>query len=105
MKNTYIRMAGGLVLGFLAVTGGPALQAATAPSGATHGALDMTAQQQRLDQLHPADSGVPPGVDPIAWTNIYVPADNQPTPDRIALGRKLYFDTRLSRDGTVSCAT
>ena len=105
MKNTYIRVAGGVVLGFLAAASGGTLQAATAPSGATHGALDMTAQQQRLDQLHPADAGVPPGVDPVAWTNIYVPADNQPTPDRIALGRKLYFDTRLSRDGTVSCAT
>jgi cytochrome c peroxidase len=65
----------------------------------------MTAQQQRLDQLHPTNTGVPPGIDPVAWATIYVPADNQLNPDRIALGRKLYFDTRLSRDGTVSCAT
>jgi cytochrome c peroxidase len=27
------------------------------------------------------------------------------TAERIALGRKLYFDTRLSKDGTLSCAT
>jgi cytochrome c peroxidase len=27
------------------------------------------------------------------------------TPERVALGRKLYFDTRLSADGTVACAT
>jgi cytochrome c peroxidase len=27
------------------------------------------------------------------------------TPERVALGRKLYFDTRLSKDNTVSCAT
>jgi cytochrome c peroxidase len=101
MKETYIRLAGGAVLSLLALgTAGP-LPAATA----AHGAQDMTAQQQRLDELHPANTGVPSGVDPVAWANIYIPSDNQPTPERIALGRKLYFDTRLSRDGTVSCAT
>jgi cytochrome c peroxidase len=104
MKKTYIRVAGGAVLSLLAVAGSGPLSAATA-TGGTHGALDAAAQQQRLDALHPADSGVPAGVDPVAWANIYVPADNQPTPDRITLGRKLYFDARLSRDGTVSCAT
>jgi len=34
-----------------------------------------------------------------------VPADNPPTPARIELGKKLYFDTRISTDGTVACAT
>jgi cytochrome c peroxidase len=34
-----------------------------------------------------------------------VPADNPVTAERVALGRKLYFDTRLSTDGTVACAT
>jgi len=33
------------------------------------------------------------------------PKDNQITPERIELGKFLYFDTRLSRDNTVSCAT
>lgn len=33
------------------------------------------------------------------------PADNLPTPDRINLGRHLYFDLRLSRDHSMSCAT
>jgi cytochrome c peroxidase len=101
MNETYIRLAGGAVLSLLAMAASGPLPAATA----AHGAQDMTAQQQRLDELHPANTGVPSGVDPVAWANIYIPADNQPTPDRIALGRKLYFDTRLSRDGTVSCAT
>lgn len=32
-----------------------------------------------------------------------VPADNPQTPARIALGRQLYFDPRLSVDGSVSC--
>jgi cytochrome c peroxidase len=33
------------------------------------------------------------------------PADNPPTPERIALGHKLFFDPRLSGDGTMSCAS
>lgn len=34
-----------------------------------------------------------------------VPADNPQTPAKIALGAQLYFDPRLSADGTISCAT
>ena len=34
-----------------------------------------------------------------------MPRDNPVTPEKVALGRKLYFDKRLSKDGTVSCAT
>ncbi len=37
--------------------------------------------------------------------NVPAPKDNQITPERITLGKFLYFDTRLSRDNTVSCAT
>jgi cytochrome c peroxidase len=35
----------------------------------------------------------------------FVPADNPLTPAKAELGRQLYFDPRLSRDSTVSCAT
>ena len=31
------------------------------------------------------------------------PANNQPTPERIELGKMLFFDPRLSRDGNQSC--
>jgi cytochrome c peroxidase len=33
------------------------------------------------------------------------PADNPLTAEKVALGRKLFFDTRLSADGTLSCAS
>jgi len=33
------------------------------------------------------------------------PEDNAPTPARISLGQKLFFDPRLSGDGNMSCAT
>ena len=34
-----------------------------------------------------------------------IPADNQPTKNRIELGRMLFFDPILSRDSSVSCAS
>jgi len=34
-----------------------------------------------------------------------VPEANPLTPQKIALGRKLFFDKRLSRDGTLACAS
>ncbi len=33
------------------------------------------------------------------------PGDNPTTPDKVELGRRLFFDGRLSADGTVACAT
>jgi cytochrome c peroxidase len=33
------------------------------------------------------------------------PEDNLPTPQRVELGKKLFFDPRLSGDGNMSCAT
>lgn len=34
-----------------------------------------------------------------------IPADNPMTPEKIELGKQLFFDPRLSSDGTVSCNT
>jgi cytochrome c peroxidase len=42
---------------------------------------------------------------PLGLPAVPVPPDNPPTADSIALGRKLFFDVRLSGDDTVSCAT
>jgi cytochrome c peroxidase len=66
----------------------------------------MDFQLTELDKLvHPADvTEAPAGFDPVVW-NAFVPEDNETTPARVALGKKLYFDERLSLDGTVSCAT
>jgi cytochrome c peroxidase len=38
-------------------------------------------------------------------TRAAVPADNPQTEEKIALGEKLFFDGRLSVDGTVACST
>jgi cytochrome c peroxidase len=73
---------------------------------ALHGALPMDQQLSQLEKLLPAHDVTkpPPHVDPVIWEAV-VPKDNTMTPERVALGRKLYFDTRLSKDGTVACAT
>src|SRR5260370_26410289 len=42
---------------------------------------------------------------PVAMTRKIIPADNPQTPEKISLGQKLFFDRRLSADGTVSCST
>ena len=42
---------------------------------------------------------------PLGLPPVPIPADNPPTADTIALGRRLYYDTGLSADNTVSCAT
>lgn len=36
---------------------------------------------------------------------LYLPDDNPLSADKIALGQQLFFDTRLSLDNTISCAT
>jgi len=42
---------------------------------------------------------------PVHFPEIEFPEDNQLTEKRIELGRRLFYDTRLSSDGTVSCAS
>ena len=101
----WVRRSHRAVLFCLVIGAASALRAAAEPATAPHGAMPMQAQQQRLDQLITGLTTPPPGVDPTAWATIYVPAGNEVTAERIALGRKLYFDTRLSKDGTLACAT
>src|SRR5450631_4265437 len=42
----------------------------------------------------------PLGLMPIVW-----PSDSPYSPQKAELGRFLFFDTRLSADGSISCAT
>lgn len=46
---------------------------------------------------------VPLGLPAELWRK-KIPADNPLTVDKVALGQSLYFDKRLSADGTLSCA-
>lgn len=73
---------------------------------AQHGAASPADQLAALKGLGLPEEAItpPPGVDPILWEASLVPG-NEPDRARVALGRSLYFDLRLSKDGTVSCAT
>ena len=42
---------------------------------------------------------------PSGWPAPSVPPDNPMTPAKVALGRALFYDTRLSANGTQACAT
>jgi cytochrome c peroxidase len=41
----------------------------------------------------------------VPFTSVPAPEQNPQTPEKIELGKKLFFDRRLSGDGTMSCAT
>jgi cytochrome c peroxidase len=75
------------------------------------------ASQPSASQATPGPGPIPPasplaapkslqqvGV-PVQATLAAVPADNPQTPDKVALGEKLFFDGRLSQDGSVACST
>jgi len=58
----------------------------------------------------PSDQPMPVGATltikaPLGLPPVPIPADNPPTADTIALGRRLYYDPVLSADGTISCAS
>lgn len=91
----------------LALIGGALRQPSQAAEGqALHGAMPMDQQLARLEQLQgQVDVTKPPaGVDNVIFA-LFIPKDNAMTPERVALGKKLYFDTGLSADNTVACAT
>jgi cytochrome c peroxidase len=58
-------------------------------------AADPLARPRSLDQV-----GLP-----VELTRSVIPRDNPQTPEKIALGEKLFFEGQLSADGTVACAT
>jgi cytochrome c peroxidase len=52
------------------------------------------------------DTPPAPLVQPPSWfPELHVPVDNQLTASRIALGRRLFHDSLLSRDSSISCAS
>src|ERR1700678_666602 len=103
-KSKWMGPSHAMMIGFAFAAGGTVSPAAEL-DGAPHGAMPLQEQQQRLDQLIKRSIEPPSGIDPVAWATIYMLQGNELTPDRIALGRQLYFDTHLSKDGTLACAT
>ncbi|OHB73180.1 MAG: cytochrome-c peroxidase [Planctomycetes bacterium RBG_13_63_9] len=94
------------MLGAAVLVAGAAEEPGQDVSPDEHGAASVQHQSQVLAKLMPEGdvTKAPPEIDAVVWA-AFVPVDNALTPERVALGRKLYFDKRLSKDGTVSCAT
>lgn len=42
---------------------------------------------------------------PLGLLPVPIPGDNPVTKEKVELGKMLYFDTRLSKDGSIACAT
>lgn len=61
---------------------------------------DDDSSEDSLLQEEPDELTIPLGLPSMPW-----PADNPYSKKKAELGRLLYFDPRLSSDGTVSCAT
>lgn len=71
-----------------------------------HGAAPGARQLAELDRLLPGRPapGAPQHQDPARWRAGF-PGGRIPTAGQADLGRQLFFDPRLSKDNTVSCAT
>jgi len=91
----------GILLWSLTVVADPP----TIPRG-KHGDATPAYQLAELLKLIPKYdvTHAPAGFDPVIWAD-FIPKGNEMTPERVELGRKLYFDTRLSKDNTVACST
>lgn len=85
MKQLPWRLSSSLVL--LSVTALVAQERTAAPDRPK---LSQTAKSKKLQALP---------------THAPAPADNPATPDKVELGKRLFFDTRLSGDDKTSCAT
>ncbi len=66
------------------------------------GATSLVMLSQNAQQARAAQAAAVPSP-PKAFEELVVPADNPLTPEKVALGRQLFFDKRLSGDGSRSC--
>jgi cytochrome c peroxidase len=105
---TLMVVAGSTVL--LLACGERGKESRTTSDTTSAGAGAFTVSAKPLGPIPPDDSLARPkslqqvGV-PLALTRAAMPKDNPQTPEKIALGEKLFFDGRLSANGTVACAT
>jgi len=74
--------------------------AESAPASGAGQAAATPEPPQAPPQGTPFEVKVPLGLPPVP-----IPADNPMTVEKIELGKMLYFDKRVSADGTISCAT
>ncbi|KAA3606767.1 MAG: cytochrome-c peroxidase [Planctomycetota bacterium] len=85
---------------------GPGKKTSSSADVAKTGTLSLETIRQQLADPNAHQSFVPESLLGLPEDlSEFIPADNPMTAAKVELGRQLYFDKRLSRDGTVSCAT
>lgn len=81
------------------------LPAAFRPPGAAQAQAGQTSPAPAAAALPPADSASYPLTFNSAFPQPALPRDNPLLVERVELGRRLFHETALSRDGTISCAS
>lgn len=115
IRMTYLAAITAAVFSFCLAAGATAADSVTVTLGdaaltaGIPGDGELTAAQIQSWLADPANHAVldvklPLGLAAGA-SNVYIPEDNPMTRAKIELGRQLYFDARLSSDGTISCAS
>lgn len=70
------------------------------------GLLELGCGMSGKQQAGAMPIGAPVRIDPpLGLPAPPIPPDNPPTADTIALGRRLFYDTQLSADGSIACAS
>lgn len=77
---------------------------ATVTVAALFGAAALSSCQSNSDLNMPAPAKSDPLVIPVGFKRPPIPADNPLTADKVALGRQLFYEVKLSRDNSLSCA-
>lgn len=99
-------------LGLLVFTGCGSAGQSPAPEtpAATTAAVEPAAEPVTEPKVEmpasatPAPQAASPKL-PLGLLPLLVPVGNPITPEKVELGKMLYFDKRVSKDGTISCAT
>ncbi|MEO5731549.1 MAG: cytochrome c peroxidase, partial [Byssovorax sp.] len=92
----------------LALAGCPEAPAPTTNSAAPAGSQAMapaSASAVAAKPLPPMPTAPALPATPEGLPELKVPADNALTAEKVMLGKQLFFDKRLSRDGSASCET
>jgi cytochrome c peroxidase len=66
-------------------------------------AATASASAVEAKPLPPMPAAPPLAATPLPLPELKTPADNALTPEKVALGKQLFFDKRLSKDGTMAC--
>ena len=111
LRNTFLSVALATAAAMATASGcddpsGPAKPgaSASAPTGAVAASGTATASAS-VKPLPPMPKADPIPEAPKYAPEMKVPADNPLTPEKVSLGKQLFFDKTLSSDGSASCKT